>query len=38
LVSSEELWSSVRVTIGFSVTTKTNALIPDCSVFLGSHL
>ena len=28
-ISTEELWSSVRVTIGFLVTSLTKALLPQ---------
>ena len=31
-LSTEEHWSSERVTIGFLVTSLTKALLPDCSV------
>ena len=29
LISTEELWSSVRVTIGFLVASLTKALLPN---------
>ena len=32
-ISTEELWSSVRVTIGFLVTSLTKALIPLIAQF-----
>ena len=32
-ISTEELWSSVRVTIGFLVTSLTKALLPQIAQF-----
>ncbi|KAI9515960.1 hypothetical protein NQZ68_020488 [Dissostichus eleginoides] len=34
-ISTEEHWSSVRVTIGFLVNSLTKALLPRCSVWFG---
>jgi hypothetical protein len=35
---TEELWSSVRVTIGFLITSLTKALPPNCSAWPGGQL
>ena len=37
-ISTEELWSSVRVTISCLVTSLTKALLPDYSVWPGGQL
>ena len=34
-ISTEELWSSVRVTIGFLVTSLTKALLPQLLSLVG---
>ncbi|KAI9520378.1 hypothetical protein NQZ68_018686, partial [Dissostichus eleginoides] len=36
-ISTEEHWSSVRVTIGFLATSLTKALLPRCSVWFGQQ-
>jgi hypothetical protein len=36
-ISTEELWSSIRLTIGFLVTSLIKALLPHCSDLPGGQ-